>query len=545
VYRSNQPITTGSLGNATLLTSRWGPLPNDTSVHKYGTDDVPDFFVIEDLASPLSDDTGLFVNTTQPGREGNAYYAVTTVINGQEDRTVVSGTNSLSAPQIEFVATPKPVLTVSVNGGKGRTYTQFMDYAQWNPTLNGYAFNYAVALPPNYSGSIAYPLQVQLHAYGATRKSPSQSEYDWPVIQLFPTDPGSASGTIHTWWYGHAADHNYETSGSVPSAGAVANFTEQRVIKAINEIIADSSFNVDTDLIHAYGNSMGASGSLTLAMRYPDIFAGIYASQPMTNYGANPGFQNNLRQLWGEQSSNLPIINGGENTSAISNYGIGGNRPTGVWDWMNHQQQLRRRRGEEFGYLILDFGKADATLEWQSQGQPMFSALTDAKAAFSARAMGGYPHNSMGFGAVDTSVFGFGYGDETAWRYPNSLSFPGLHSASNSGAINPGTNGDDLYNQDIDWSTPRANFHQSIVDTTNRWEITLRSMSGDQTVDVTPRNTQAFRPVPGEQCNWSARRVNDNQQTGSGIATTDGDSLLTVPQVPISNAGTRLSINCS
>ncbi len=544
VYRHNQPITSGNLSSATLLTSRWGPIDADSSVHKHRALDVPEFFVISDLGSPLGNDTGLFVHTTQSGAAGNAYYAVTTVANGNENRTIVSGVNALNSPRNESVSTTRPVLTVSVNGGKGRIYTQYMDYSQWNPTFNGYAFNYAVALPSTYNPSVSYPLQIQLHAFGAPAKSPSQSEWEWPVIQLFPTDPGSAHGTVHTWWYGHAADHNYKTSGSIPGSGAVANFTEQRLVKAINEVIADSSFNVNTDLIHAYGNSMGASGSLTLALRYPGIFAGIYASQPMTNYGQNPGFQNNLIQLWGNQSSNLQIINGGDNIDAIADYGIGGSQPTSVWDWMDHQQQLRRRRGEEFAYLILDFGKADATLEWQSQGQPMFSALTDAKAAFSARALGGFGHGSMGFGAVDTSLFGFGYDDEAAWRYPNSLSFPALHRASGSGSINPGTSGDDLYNQNIDWSTSRNAFHQPIVDTGNRWEVTLRSMAGDQTVDVTPRNTQSFRPFSGQQCSWTARRVSDNQQTGGGNITADGDALLTVAQMSVSTAGTRLTINC-
>jgi len=175
VYRSNQPINSGNLASATLLTNKWGPIDPDSSIHKHGTDNVPGYFVIEDLGAPLDFNTGLFVHTTQADQSGNAYYAVTTVVNGSENRTVREGVSSTTSATFESVNTPKPVLTVSLNGGKGRIYTQYMDYANWNPTLNGYAFNYAVAVPFNYSSSRSYPLQVQLHAYGSTPTVVSQS----------------------------------------------------------------------------------------------------------------------------------------------------------------------------------------------------------------------------------------------------------------------------------------------------------------------------------------------------------------------------------
>ena len=91
VYRHSQPITTNNLASATLLTSRWGPIDPDSSIHKHGTDDVPAYFVIEDLGAPLDFNTGLCVHTTQNNQSGNTYYAVTTVANGSEKKTIING----------------------------------------------------------------------------------------------------------------------------------------------------------------------------------------------------------------------------------------------------------------------------------------------------------------------------------------------------------------------------------------------------------------------------------------------------------------------
>ena len=121
VYRSNAPITTANIGSAQKLTAKWGALDDQTSVHKFAATaaSVPDHFVINDLASPLADNKGLFVFTTPNGSSGTWYYAVTQVTNGTESLTLTAGQNTLATGVSELVATPQPVLTVSTNAGKG------------------------------------------------------------------------------------------------------------------------------------------------------------------------------------------------------------------------------------------------------------------------------------------------------------------------------------------------------------------------------------------------------------------------------------------
>ena len=545
VYRHNSPITSSNLSSAVRLTERWGALDQNTSVNRFGSNDAPANFVINDSGQPLGNDRGLFVHTTQNNQQGGAYYAVTSVNGGSENRTIVAGANATTQSVNEFAGTPRPVLTASKNGGSGRLYTQYMDYALWNPTFNGYAFNFAVSLPVNYNSSRSYPLMVELHAFGETPKFLDQAEFDWPVIHLHPRDPGENDNAVHTWWYGHAKDHNYRTQGAVPRSGQIENFTEQRVLAAIDFLINDGQFNVDRNLVHAWGHSMGGTGALGFGMRYPSVFAGIYASEPMTNFAASPVFQENFATILGERSSNLGIVNNGRNNSTIRNYDSNGSQPTGVWSWMNHQEQLVRRRADNFAYLMVDHGKADSVIDWPTQGRPMAQAFTSARAGFSASALGGVGHSWLSFDSVVTGVFGLGFGDETAWRYPRTLSFPGIHNASGSGSLNPGGSGDDRHNTTLEWATPRNNFHQGIVDSSNRYEISLRSLSGNQTADITPRNTSAFRPSSGTGCSWTAVSISNNATIGSGNSTVDGSRLLTIPGVFIqSGSGTRLRINC-
>jgi len=544
VYRHIAPIDKTTLANATRLTDKWGSLGPDTSENKHRSENVPANFIIDDLGTPLSSNSGLFVHTVPADQQGTYYYAVTSVFNSREDTEIIPGINSLSAPVSESSATPRPVLVTSQNGGKGRIYQQYMDYANWNPTLNGYAYDFGVTLPSSYDPAKSYPLQLVLHAYGESYRNLAETEFDWEIIQLRPSDPGQSQNSKHSWWYGYASDHNYKTTNLPPVQGTISNFTEQRLIAAVRFVLANREFNTDSQLTHIVGNSMGASGAVSLGLRYPSVFSGAYASQPMMNYADSPTFQDNFVRLWGAQQSNLPILNGGAESDSINQFSIGQSEETGVWDWMNHLQQIDRRIGADFAYLMIDHGKADTTIDWQTQGQPLSSALTNARVGFSANAFGASGHSWMGFGAVVKPMFGLGFDKLAPWRYPLAHSFPAIHNATGSSSINPGATGDDSYNMTIEWSTEANPFGRKIVDNSNQYEITLRSTVLDQTANITPRRTQSFNPMNGQQCSWTASRVSDGLSV-NGNATVSGNGLLTVSNIPIhTGSGTRLVIRC-
>jgi len=537
VYRHSVPITEANIRQAQKLTEKWGPLDSNTSINRHAHGPVPTTYVIEELGQPLSESNGLFVYT--PTVAGNSYYAVTAVVNGTESRLIAAGENSLSSAVTESVGKPKPVLTLSFNRGKGRVYTQFMDYANWNPTFNGYAYNYTVALPVRYNKSRSYPLLIQPHAFGEKFRVLEEAEYGWQVIQLFPSDPGEAQGAVNSWWYGYAADHNYQTDGPVPTTGSIENFTEQRVMQAVQDVIDDPKINVDPLLVHAFGHSMGASGSLSLGMRYGNVIAGIYGSEGMTNYRTSPQFQEQFERLWGSQSSNLPIVNRGLHAEGISRY-----EGTGVWDWMNHQEQLVSRRGDDMAYLMLAQGKADDIIDWSTQGAPMARVFNEASVGYSSRFVAEAGHSWLGFAAIVNSLFGFGNDIDFPWRYPLDMSFPAIQNASESGPMSPGLGQSDNYNMNIEWATPHTRFARPIVDKPRLYEISLRSTTDDQTADITPRNTQRFSVRPGEQCAWMTSSNNKRRTIAKGTVTADKDALITILQVPISYKGTRVTIDC-
>jgi hypothetical protein len=541
VYRSASPINTANLDSAEKLTSQWGALDDNTSVHQKaapGTG-VPANFVIEDLGAPVPSTKGLFVYTTPAGQSGTWYYAVTQVTNGTELKTIAAGSNALNAGVAETVAVPKPVLTVASPTGKGLIYTQYMDYAKWNPTFQGYAYNYSVALPDNYDPNVAWPVKLMPHAYGERFHMEPSAEYNWPLIEVFLDDSGGGApgSTYQTWWYGFAADHNYKTDGPIPTAGRVENFTEQRVLKAIDEVSA--MFNVDPLRIHSQGHSMGASGSLSLGMRYANVFSGIFASEPMTNYASSPGFQDDFSVLWGTQASNLSVVNNGPYAASLKKYdGLG------VYNWMNHHEQLVNRRGDPMAYLMVGHGKADDVIDWATQGKPFIAALNAGNVGFTAEQRYGWDHNWMSFDFAHDAMFSPTDGGLSAWAYPRNVSFPGITMATGSGPEVPGTTGTNFYNIQFEWSVPWNNFHTNIVDTSTTYAITVKSTTVAQTATITPQRVQNFKPAAGTTLNWQ----NVSNATGavvqSGTVVVDADGLITLPLISIgTGTGNRLQIS--
>lgn len=541
VYRSASLITTANIGSAEKLTSRWGPLDDNTTLHPRRSPDIgiPATFMVNDLGTPLSADQGLFVYTTPTGKSGVWFYAVTQVTGNTESLVLTTGSNSLRTGVTELVATPAPVLTVRNVSGKGRIYTQYMDYAKWNPTFQGYAYNYSVALPDNYDPNVAWPLKLMPHAYGERLRMEPSAEYGWPCIQVFLDDPGGGAPgeRFPTWWYGFAADHNYVTQGSLPTAGRVENFTEQRVLKTIDEV--SSMFKVDTLRIHSQGHSMGASGSLSLGIRYANVFSGIFGSEPMTNYASSPLFQTDFSVLWGSQTSNLPIVNNGIYAGPLKKYdGIG------VYNWMNHHEQLVNRRGDRMAFLMVGHGKADDVIDWATQGRPFIAALNAVHVGFTAEQRFGWDHNWMSFDFSLDTMFSPAGGGLSAWAYPRNVSFPGITNATGSGPNVPGTTGTNFYNMQFEWSVPWNRFHTDLVDTATQYEITIRSNTVAQTANVTPQRRQAFNPIPGATVTW--RNINNatGQVVQSGTLIVDADGLVTLPSVTIgTGTGNRFILN--
>lgn len=241
VYRHVEPISASNLAAAARVTS----VPENSSWHaREGAR-----FVIDHLGSPLAAGRGLFVHTAHA--TGAFYYAVTVVTGGVENTADFDSGNSLTAPVVEQPADPEPVL-IRTNG-RSRVFTQFMDYAGWNPTFNGYAYNYAVNVSIEVTTNTPAPLYLQLHPYGNRYQVRDSPELGVKGIELSVDDPGN------TWHYGYSATWNYGAGGA-PAAGPIVNFTEWRHLQAVWDVVRSPMYNVDTNRITSTARRWAAVG---------------------------------------------------------------------------------------------------------------------------------------------------------------------------------------------------------------------------------------------------------------------------------------------
>ena len=493
-------------------------------------------YTITDGGPELPDETGLFVWTA--AENGNFYYTVTT---GTGDMIGTTG------PISEQTAIPQSVLAWASPDGLSRVYTQFMDYANYNPTFDApragnsflglpnweelektrtqqYAYNYWVGLPtPEMCGGSVpdvLPLVLEIEGWGSRYGVPPSSPW-WCAVHIWGDDPSQS------WYFGFSAMHDYHSDDPVLS-GPIVNYTETRLLAAVQETIArQASPAIDPQRVYVYGHSMGGTGTLALAERYPNVFAGGAASQPMLNFGTAQIWLPELESKWGAQALNLPIESRGPDAAHLAKY-----NGTGVWDWQNLAGQLVARRGDDMALIAITHGTQDTVIDWQSVVRPAYAQFYAGNRAFIGEIY-----------AIDHTWTGFR--EHANWPFdamllPRNESLPALANASGSLPALPDSPGG--YNMTLEWSSSINNFAGPITDQPEQWAVALRSLNGTQTVDVTPRRLQQFQVEPGRAYTWENTRLTDGALIQSGTVQADADGLLTIVGFQVEPDGNRLSI---
>ena len=495
-------------------------------------------YVISDLGSQLPDGTGLFVWTTHA--DGPAYYALTTG-NGDLLKTI--------GPIEERVAESQPVLVQQSADGRSRVYTQFMDYATYNPTfdapregnnwmnlpnweqlaevnnLQQYAYNYWVGLPSNElcEGPVpdTLPLVLHIEGWGSRYATPADSLY-WCVVHLWADDPNQS------WYYGFSATHDYRTSAPV-TTGPLVNYTEERLLRAVHEMLTNPALPpIDKNRVYVYGHSMGGTGALMLAERYPNIFAAAAASEPMMDFESAVMWIEELTAKWGDPGLNLPVESRGRDATGLARY-----NGTGVWDWQNLGDQLAARRGDDMAFIAIAHGTQDTVIDWRTVAQPSYPKFYAGSRAFIGEILSA-DHTWLGFREHPNWSF-------DRMDFVRNESFPALSYAT--GSLPAPPDGVGGYNISLEWSSTNNNFAGPPVDQMDRWEIALRSMQAvDQTVTLTPRRLQVFTVAPGIAYAWQNVRLDTGQIVQSGTVEADADGLLVIPDVIVSAAGNRVIV---
>ena len=411
-----------------------------------------------------------------------------------------------------------------------------------------YVYDYAVFLPgPSQCGPFlpdALPVVVSLHAWGGNAYAPPSQASGFCAYTSSPVD------VSETWWFGFARDHDFRQGGGPFSDDVIINYTEERVLRMVHDLMRDPPGPpADSDRVYVSGHSMGGSGALALALRYPNVFAAAYASKAMTDYREAGGWKGDVAYKWGSPELNLPVEIHGPNgwAAPLQRY-----QGTGVWDWQDHQQNLRDRQSNDITPLGIAHGINDANIVWQTQGQPAYEALNAGRQTWGGAVTGdghdwgayrGLPPNLM------PDAFGIPFAGLMAAR---DETVPGFSNASSNPPLPPGDVG--RYNQGLLWSSSWNPWDGAPVDEPDLWQMSICAIDGSgpasgcgtgmaQTVDVTPRRLQRFRVAAGAMYRWENRRVEDDLLVDFGQAEPDAHGLLKVPALLVTPAGSRLRIS--
>jgi pimeloyl-ACP methyl ester carboxylesterase len=587
IYRSSQPITAATFASATLL-GEVGKNSATFYANYYQYAGIwklryVDRYIIENGGSQISANWGLFVWTLNAqdfsgGDHGDGYYAITEIPPGGVEKFSIYMT---FGPVSEALGTSDPVdITASIGnliGAGGHVFIQYMDQRNWNSTFHApnvtnrywgkdpkdpnlaydlqYAYDYDVFLPlPEYCGG-ALPAKLPIFLYLHGHKDNGKGgEGDYPnkycAYGIYPFDD------TDTWWFGFASQNDYRKGGNPQKGDIVVNYTEQRLLR----MIADLERNplgppVDQQRIYVAGQSMGGTGSLALAERYPNVFAAAYASQPLTNFltaGVSANGEDWAKDAaikFGDAAFHLGVKISAPNGWAAPIQKYNG---MGVYDWTSLPFQASSfRLADNTAIIGVTFGTNDQVVYYNSQGKPTIWSLNDGKRPW-AGMVNAAPHLWQYFDGLPPAA-------SKRTILPNGLPFwgltvvkdetvPGLSNLSgnkldtNSGVWN--------YNQTIKWSSSWDPWDKAPIDQDKLWQMSFCSLAleswscgsgADQKVDVTLRRLQHFVVTPGVAYQWVNTVIATGRNT-SGVVTADKTSTLTIPGVSVSANGNRLTV---
>ncbi len=543
IYRHDQPITEDNLGQAAHI----GEV-NHLSGYNARRSEVlkePHFYVIEDGKSELSEDTGLFVYTVK--NEGEFHYAVTSVKEGNENRTDFSADNRLKTPVAEKADFPGAVCQRSFKH-KGNQIREFVHWADESMSYKaGHGFNFMINVPPSYRPDIPMAIEVSLGGRGTSyygkwcnpQMITIRPDDYMPPTPSCPYD-GTQQDNLQSWWAG--CRDNYKTQ-TKRSQGTFVPYTENRVLFCISYV--RRKYQVDENRIYLRGNSMGGTGAMSLGLKHPEIFASVRSTVGCPNWrlnihGVDPnykvvrsGWRGHGYQLWGSQKENIRHENG-----------------IPIWDWMNAGWYALNHIGKDMPFLSLANGKKDGSIQFFALPQ-FYADMKTSRHGFTALFYDG------GHSGWD-SPFGPRFG-----TIVRNESFPALRNVSidgNPGKIHQETGmamitdfkkalpvfdgdpkGEINGYTSIEWSRQRYPFDSGpgddMVDLPDRYELALRlgkkCPESSATADITPRRLQRFRPLSGETYRWENKRLSTGEIIQSGTVTADSYGLLTIPKFVI------------
>jgi pimeloyl-ACP methyl ester carboxylesterase len=472
-------------------------------------------YAVEDGAAPVPPGTGIYA--PNPKEAGDAWYAVTVVLDGTEERTVGAG-NVTAHPISETVGPGVPVLQRTEKPDtfmyvKGPTLHY---YVRWEAPPNcataSRPYDYLVAIPANLAKPA--PVGIHLHCWGGSLNG----GYGW----WYNAEKGDiliASNQIpYDWWTGyHEAYFDGRPSEAEWKKGVVRPYSTTRMLSFLDWVA--TKWDVDLTRTHVAGNSMGGSGSPMFAIRHSDRIAWAIGWVGVHVPAKSPQFKGSYERVYGKPEWNIKFEDG-----------------TPVWDYYSDPWYLRKYPKKEIGFITFSNGKNDGGIGWP-QAAEFFRALQETRRPHvfvwgqSGHGQRALMPVSLGQRVLPIDV-----------RTDQSL--PAFTHCSLDDAVGNGDpkDGDDKgqANLYLAWET------KDIVDTESRWETTVyliaKATQDTCTVHITPRRLQKLNPEPGRTLPWTNTDLKTGEAVQKGAATADRWGLVTLEKVTVGKGKNRIVI---
>jgi pimeloyl-ACP methyl ester carboxylesterase len=550
VYRHTQPIHSQNLADASMIAE-----VNQMSGFNARRSEVRKAhhnYKIDPDGSELSDNTGLFVYTTK--ENGNFYYAVTSVLEGNENIDDFDIQNSIQTPVSESVDMPQAVCQEVVNQD-GKQIQEFVHWATDRMSYKvGHGFNFMINVSSGYHSDTPAPIEIMLggrsttyyNSWVSSNMITIRPDDYMPPTRNFPYD-GYQYDNLQTWWSGCRNNYKIQTKRS---DGVFIPYTENRILYYIDFV--KKYYAIDNDRVYVRGGSMGGTGAMSFGLKYPEVVASVHAVVGCPNWKMNvhgvdenyqvtkEGWRNEGKILWGDFDDNVRHENG-----------------TPMWDWMNAGWYARNHT--ELPFLAMDNGKRDGSIVYFPI-PGFYKDMHDSRHGFCARF---YDGGHSGYLSPFAIHFGSIVRDESFPAFQNMSiddnpgeihedsgmavleSFdPRIFSGDPSGEING--------YRTIQWARERYQFDSSdiddMVDQSDRYEIAFRlddDCEADNVItDITPRRLQHFVISQGLPYYWENKRLSTGDIIQNGIVTGDDESFLTIEHFIIekSDSGNKLII---
>jgi hypothetical protein len=368
---------------------------------------------------------------------------------------------------------------------------------------------------------VSLPVELFLHGFYGEPRFSIEPEH----VTIMPSDPDN------TYWWGERVGNAAEPT------------TQWRVVDALTELLVEIP-QADADRVVISGASMGGAGAAAIGFTYPELFAGILATDGQAvPRNHRPRRIAQLTTLWGPPGPVDPA------------------NPVAGWDTTDLTWLLQEHDAAREIPVFTRYGRDDTIIHFGALVDP--SPLTGNSWLTSMQGMrvpwvlgwdeGGHVAVSDGLerdwwtagwnpltdpmSYVDRTIPAIG--SRAARRDGNPGDGTGngrrVRDENSAYAGDPAVPGDDGWAGDtqgiiggwVSWDTA------AIVERPETLQLRVRLASivdvAHETVDIVVRRTRIFRPGPGDAVTWSLGGAN------SGLAELSEDGAITLVGLPLSH----------